>query len=574
MKNFFLHTLTCSLLLACFSHAEERIPFYEDFIESGNLPGYLIEAHKFLDENPQANESPRVALDLIMMGKAAEDLKSVVRGTNLLLFDYLGSLPSLHFISSFDKGSPRLTQLLKVKLDEADLNDHNFSNSYGDTIVLLARIHGPELMNDPLLLLSSYLVIAGSDNKELLTSLSNALDVLEEKNEKFAPLARICRSDDPPSTKISKLLDLSSHETAFFIKYFTTQLTDDEKYSPEFLESMINATLFGVPPRPELALTHISSLPDETSTLPKFQVSNALAHLLSGNRESALTVLNSLSASTAVESSPWIDVARSLLDGIEFGDSRKALFLEQLTKLYERSQRESESYLIEGSWMGSDPANSFNFQMGINQNNQTFEIHFTQKETSFFSYKVQPNQCFILTPSGKNISFSNGGAYPLPQIEINRDVEAGAFNYSFNLNFSKSFDDFTSQVSENLAIPYLSTPKGREVLLNHFLERKAIWLVPPASSEKGTAFTLNKIDPVLISKNYKVEISPTGELATLALGKLRITNFRQGTEEVLNTLPQWPDHLPQASEKEFQISLLIDSIGDLMKMASSNLREE
>ena len=73
-----------------------RIEFlYEDFIEAGNLEDYLELAHRHLDEKPDANESPRLALDLIMMGKATEDLKSVMRGTTLL--DYLGSLPSLTY---------------------------------------------------------------------------------------------------------------------------------------------------------------------------------------------------------------------------------------------------------------------------------------------------------------------------------------------------------------------------------------------------------------------------------------------------------------------------------------------
>ena len=119
--RLFLFVFSISVTL----RAQDRIPFYEDFIEAGNLEDYLELAHRHLDEKPDANESPRLALDLIMMGKATEDLKSVMRE---LTFYFLitGSLPSLHFISSFDKGSPRLTQLLKVKLNEADLSDLNF----------------------------------------------------------------------------------------------------------------------------------------------------------------------------------------------------------------------------------------------------------------------------------------------------------------------------------------------------------------------------------------------------------------------------------------------------------------
>ena len=346
MIKIVVHILLGSLLLLNYLQAENRIPFYEDYIESGDLSSYLELAHKFLDEKPDANESPRLALDLMMMGKAAEDLRSIVRGTDLLLFDYLGSLPSLHFISSFDKGSPRLTQLLKVKLSEANLSDQNFSNSFADTIILLARIHGPELMHDPELLLSTYLVTKSTDKEELTESLSKALDVTEEKNLRLSPIIKICRAENPALAKIVELHSLSTQETEFSIKFFKSQLSDDEVNSPAFLESMIEINLFGVPPKPESALGYLASLPDEISTQPKFQVSTALAHLLNGNRDSAVSVLKSIPAPNSKIAAPWVDVAKSLLEGTEFRPSRKALLLEQLTKLYDRWQRESDAFLI------------------------------------------------------------------------------------------------------------------------------------------------------------------------------------------------------------------------------------
>ncbi|HAF58341.1 MAG TPA: hypothetical protein DCL00_02005 [Opitutae bacterium] len=569
MTKFVTRTFLYLAVFISSLQAEDRIPFYEEFIESGDLAGYLEIANQYLDENPEAKEAPRLALDLMMMGKAAEDLDSIVRGTDLLLFQYLGSLPSLHFISSFDKGSPRLTQLLRMKLNEADLSDQNFSNSFADSLVLLARIHGPELLHDPSLLLGSYLITQKSNNQDLLQSLSKALDITEEKNQKFSPLVRICRSDNPPLQKISQLQELSMIDTEFFIKFFMAQLTSEEKNSPAFLESMINSTLFGVPTRPELALSYLSSLPDHFSTLPKFQVSTALAHLLGGNSESALTVLKSIPTPSQNAQDPWLEIAQSLLDGIEFGSSRKSLFLEQLSSLYDRWQRETDAFLIEGSWNDQDPPNSFNFQIGVNNESKMFEIQIFQGKNPVFAYRVDPNQCLILSPSGKNIKFENGGAYPMPLMEIKRDTQGGAFNYSFNLNFAKEFEDFASQISENLNISYIGTPKGREVLLNHFFERKTMWLDPPASSDRGTLFTLNKVDPSTVSQNYKVEISASGELISLHFGKLRISKFSQGSPEILGSLPKWSDQPAQSTEQDFKLPVLLESIGALMNQAST-----
>ena len=556
-------------IISALAQAQGRIPFYEDFIEGGDLSGYLELAHNFLNENPDSKEAPRVALDLIMMGKAAENLKSVVRGTDLLLFKYLGTLPSLHFISSFDKGSPRLNQLLKVKIAEADLSQKEFARSFADAIVLLARIHGPELMADPSLLLRTYLIVKMSDNFKLLESLEKALDVTEEKNKGIGSLVSICRAENAPMEKITRLRQISHPEAVFCIKYFTNRLTNEEKKSKLFLESTIQSALFGVSPKADLSLTYLSNLPNDLSTSPKYQVYTAFAHLLRGNQESSISLLKTLCDSNPNSSDTWIETARSLSDGTEFGESRKALFLEQLEKLYEHWQKDAEAFLIEGAWLHSNEKQVLNFQIGVDKKKEKVVLHFQQNEKPFFSYQVSPNDIRIFTSSGKNISFISGGAYPLPKIEIIRDINTGSFNYSFNLNFGRKFEDFIKQANENLKISYLGTSKGREVLLTHALEQKGIWFSPPASSDRGTVFTLNQIDPKVSSKVYKTEIAGSGELAYLEFGKLRINNFSQGPIELLNSLPNWPAPEPKKSEDNLELSILIEAIGELIKSTNS-----
>uniref|UniRef100_UPI003899C776 hypothetical protein n=1 Tax=Candidatus Chordibacter forsetii TaxID=3381758 RepID=UPI003899C776 len=511
-----------------------------------------------------------VALDLIMMGKAAENLKSVVRGTDLLLFKYLGTLPSLHFISSFDKGSPRLNQLLKVKIAEADLNQKDFAQSFADAIVLLARIHGPELMADPSLLLRTYLIVKMSDNSRLLESLEKALDVTEEKNKDFGSLVSICRAENAPMEKITRLRQISHPEAEFYIKYFTNRLTNEEKKSKLFLESSIQSALFGVSPKADLSLTYLSNLPNDLSTSPKYQVYTAFAHLLRGNQESAISLLKTLCDSNPNSSDTWIETARSLSDGTEFEGSRKALFLEQLEKLYEHWQKDADAFLIEGAWLHPNEKLILNFQIGVDKNKEKVVLHFQQNEKPFFSYQVSSNGSRIFTSSGKNISFITGGAYPLPKIEIIRDANTGSFNYSFNLNFGRKFEDFIKQANENLKVSYLGTSKGREVLLTHALEQKGIWFSPPASSDRGTVFTLNQIDPKASSKVYKTEIAGSGELAYLEFGKLRINNFSQGPIELLNSLPNWPAAEPKKSEGDLELSILIEAIGELIQSTNAD----
>ena len=49
-------------------------------------------------------EAPRLAYDLMMVGKVAGDVE-IVRTATSLSFNYTKSLPTLNYINSFEKGS-------------------------------------------------------------------------------------------------------------------------------------------------------------------------------------------------------------------------------------------------------------------------------------------------------------------------------------------------------------------------------------------------------------------------------------------------------------------------------------
>ena len=131
---------------------------------------------------------------------------------------------------------------------------------------------------------------------------------------------------------------------------------------------------------------------------------------------------------------------------------------------------------------------------------ESFEIHFLQDDQPYFCYKVEPPKMLDLHSIKKNLMFNSGGAFPLPKIEISRDVEGGAFNYNFNLNFGRNFEDLSNQMEENMAISYLSTGKGREVLLNHFLTAKGFGFLHQPHPTLVPSLRSTKLTPKLILK--------------------------------------------------------------------------
>ena len=131
-------------------------------------------------------------------------------------------------------------------------------------------------MSDPYLLLSSYLVVEKTDKKDLVESLAKALEITEEKNAKLRPLIALCKAETEPLEKLTQLHGLTNLDTSFFVRFYTSQLSEEQKRSTEFLESMIHSTLFGVPAQPDLALSYLSDLPENLSNQAKYKVFTAL----------------------------------------------------------------------------------------------------------------------------------------------------------------------------------------------------------------------------------------------------------------------------------------------------------
>ena len=142
-------TLILTLLFSFqFSMGEnsDRIPFYEDYLKDSDLEGFLEVARKFLEEKPEAVEAPRLTMDYLMAAKAARDIEAIGFATTRLLFNYANSLPTLHFISSFEKGSKTLTELLIAKANSGNLQDKEFAVAYCRSLITIARGHGPEFL--------------------------------------------------------------------------------------------------------------------------------------------------------------------------------------------------------------------------------------------------------------------------------------------------------------------------------------------------------------------------------------------------------------------------------------------
>ena len=554
---------------------QDRIPFYEDYFKKSDLNGFLRTAKKFLEDKPEAVESPRVAMDFLMAAKVARDSKAVNEAIGYLLFRYSSSLPTLHFLSSFEKGSEKLTELLKTQADSADLGSKDFAVSYCRTIILIARAKNPELLKDSGLRLRSYLLAVKAEVEEIEKVASQSLTKDAEKNTNLGNAIKIVLSEQPVIEKILALDRIEGKDAAFCIRFYLAELSEEQKNSPEMLALKLKQALFdGIGSKDgkvKKALEIHSSLPPETGKLAKYQTFLAFAQHIDGKDEDAIKTLKKISTkSSNKNSAQWGKTARSYADGLQFSENRKKLLLDALGKGIDKMSEEKDAFFIKVNWLTEEKAESYHAYIGLSKSKESFEIQIFNGDKPTFAFRTDPQSASILPPSGESIiSFRSSGALPVPQFDVIRDIGDGSFNYKFNLGFASTFAKLATEGTNFLKNPYMGTDKGREVLINYILGHKAIWLGAATSIKGGMSypvFSIRPDDPVPTEASLAFDIS--GNLVSCSFGNITFSKILRGNTDILESMPDWPD-MPEINEDKFDFALFMQIVTQLSKVTTS-----
>ena len=543
-KNPLIISLILSYSVSSSICCAERMPFYEDFLENSDLPGFLDEAKKFLEESPDAPEAPRIAMDYLIVGKAVSRPPAVDYATDLLMFRYPQSLPGLQFLSSFEKGSPRLLKLLALKAEQGNLGDKDFAVTYCRTLLFIARIQGPELLKDSSLRLRVFLLATLAGVDEIKNTALPSLEKLAETDSPLGNTLKIVFDDTSPLDKIEKLASLPGGDAKFCLAYYLAQLAPEQAESDKIKRVKINQILFGKTPDTTLVRELINSLPLEIRQSSYIQALLAFSHHLDEDTDKAIAILND--TKTKKESpSDWEKSVKSYADGLAFLENRKKLLVQAMGKAVDRLDADSTCMLIKAEWSEQDEPeiNDVNYlTIAIDKTKSRFEIQLRKNQEFVLGYKSDDKSSSILGPdSAKTFSFLSPGAYPVPRVGIVRDSATGSFNYNFNLTFAPSFNEFVEAGSTIIENPYIGTDKGREVFWSYTLGNKFIWLEPAKTANGGTSFPISSLSigattPLKSSLTFDLE----GNLKSARVGRFTLSSIKFGNSEILNEIPSWP----------------------------------
>ena len=551
MMNF-PNLIIIFLITLVFAKAEEnRIPFYEDYLKESNADGFLKEARKFLEDNPNAVEAPRLAFDYLMVAKASREIEDLNNATSKLLFNYPQSLPTMHFISSFEKESKVLTELLVAKAALGDLKSKDFAVSYCRSLIMIARIQGPKFLADSSLRIRAYLLAEKAEVEEIKKSASKALLLESEKNSGISKVIQIVLNEQTPTEKLLLLSKFSGKDAEFATAYYLAQLNDKERNSDQIKIIQLKQSLFGKPKNIEKALSTIASLPTKLGKQADVQTFLGMAHYLDGKEDLAIKTLTNVSTKSSNETmKKWGKTAQSFANGIEFKENRKKLLLEALGNAFDQIGRSENNLFARIQWKNKEGEKTDAF-IGISEEQKQLEIHVEIEGKPFFAYQtIQGKSRLFSSKFDSSISFNSPGIFTIPQIDIKRDIESGGFSYTFNLNFSSNQEDLFEEGSRAVNNPYLGTAKGREVLLNHLLASRALWILPAKTVRDGTEYPLSLIDPESADPTKVIFMTGIGKnLTGIRVGNFNLTDLAIGKTNVLKNLPKWPTSESEKVEK-------------------------
>jgi len=549
------------------SGEDKPIPRYEEYLKESDLTGFLRDSKSYLKKYPEAIESPRLVLDYLMVAKAARDLSSINDATSKLLFNYPRSLPSLHCISSFVNNPKAFTDLLVSKANQGKLESKEFAVAYCRALLLGARNIGAQVLSDSSLRLRAYLLARKAEVEEIESSAAKALDVELQRDNGFAKIAKIIRSESSTVEKISALSAYSGKDAEFATAFYLAQLTEEERKSTSIIIIQLRQALFGKPKNIEQAITSIARLPSKIAAQADVQTFLALAQLLDGKSDLAIQTLSKIPTSSKNKvMEQWGKTAQSFANGIQYRENRTKAVLKAVAEAMDQMEGFSTLY-VEIEWKDNsvESANTIRAQVGVSTIGKHLEIHVQKGGIPIFAYRtVEDKSSLFSTELNKSISFQTPGVFPVPKFDVQRDVETGGFAYNFNLNFSTTQDKLIDEGIKILESPYLGTSKGREVFLNYLLSEKGLWISPAKNITGGTSFPLSMLNPenpVPTSVNLTIDLSR--KLRSLQIGSFFISNFSQGDATVMKKLPSWPS-AEQSKEEKFDFNLLMKLIQNLM----------
>ena len=543
---------------------ESPIPMSEEYLSGGRITDYHKDARAYLEQNPKAPLSPRLAHDLYMVATITGNGQVAKEARRALLFDYPSSLQSNYLLSSLGTDEKKLREILIEEADGVSEAKPGFPARFCRCILLALRIHGAKLLADNSLRLRVLLLAESAGVTNLRQAARDPLQGLAEESGDQAEVATAVLSGKPILEKLAAVHKLNGSDALFAESFNLSNLDEEQRKNPQVTELLGERAIFGKNKDFAGGIAHLENLPPKIRDTPRLSFWRAIALIGLERGDEAKKVLAKTSGV-----GPWSQAARSLEDGLQHSEGRRNALSKAILAAVKTFSKDVEAIRIEANLQpeeGEEQQDDIaKLYLGISTSSNLFELQVRRGDALVLAYRTDANSSAIYSNERKKIlRFASPGAVPMPSLGLKRDAEDGTFNFNLSAGMGTSVEQVADQGERILDNPYLATSAGLGTLLRYTLTQKGAWL-PPTSSTEGLTKHIIRLaysdDPK--EKFISIGVSSDGKLRTIGFGKWNVHSIRYGSNSLLANSPSWPD-MPIEERKEFDFTSFMGLIGSFM----------
>ncbi|MBU62800.1 MAG: hypothetical protein CMI26_09890 [Opitutae bacterium] len=532
----------------------------EEYLPGGRISAYQQDAIDYLEQNPKAPLSARLAHDLFMVATLTGNEKVAKKARRSLLFDYPTSLQTNYLLRGWNSDEEKIRKILLEEADRVSEEGAGFPARYCRCILLALKIHGPKLLADTSLRLRVFMLAEAAGVANLRQAVIDPLQEFAEEKAEQAAVVTAVLSEKPNLEKLATVHKLSSSDARFAESFYLSRLDEEERKNNKVIELLAERAIFGSNKDFQKGIDYLENLSPEMQSIPRLSFWRARALIGLDRTYATQEVLAKIEGND-----PWAKAARSLGDGLQHAKTRRDALSKTILAAVKTFSNDVEAIRLEAEEGDGQKEEGAKLYLGISTSSNALELQFSRGGTLVFAYRTDANSSAMYFHERKKIlRFASPGAVPMPSLGLSRDPEDGTFKFNFGAGMGSSVEQVANQGEKILDNPYLATSSGLGTLLQYTLTQKGAWL-PPSSSTKGITKHFIRIveshDPQ--EDSLSIGVSSDGKLRTVGFGKWNVHSIEYGSNSLLANPPPWPV-LAVEEREEFDFASFMGFLGSVM----------
>ena len=544
-------TLTVLALALLLIGAAVRTASAEDFylppehFGAARSEEFLAHAQEYLAQHPTAENSPRVASDLLMMATLTRNQPLAEQAKRRLLLDYPGSLYTQWLLAGIGQAND-LRKILQGALDDPQQEfQAEFCRAFCGAVRAGGQRFGNALLADDDFVLACTLMAKGAGDSQLLVALRTLIGRGMGASKETAAIAFDRRLDG--AERVTRLHNLRKNKGAKLAeRYFHARLTAEERDEPQILkltaENHLERRAFAE------ALPLVEKLSRQESD-PQTLFWRAWCLAALNRKDEIPPVLAELDTNHA--GNPWQELGAELPADLEQLDATLENHAAVLAAAVKHLRDDGPELFELRCELETSDGRQYELTAGFDAGRQYAEGLLSQQGETVMAGRVLQGTARLYIQGESAIQeFPAAGSVPaLPSLNLSR-LEDGRFHLA-TAAAQPGLAGLEQTRTALFESPWLSTPSGLVALLKSSLAHGAV--ARPVVDEDDGGRTLVWVRPRIDRAEWQtlsIHIDRDGRIKAVRAEDTLELDLRHGPAGAFQLAqPDWPDVPVEPREK-------------------------